>query len=407
MLLPNSKLEAQTLIVFAAAAQAAEYFTCKSSRHGSRLNKPTRHRERRSVRDVYMSLGSQYFRHEIEATFKETAKIHRLARRKHRRQLRRGNNRNPTPPPPPSGKIDTSVRLACALRYYAGGSPYDIMPTYGISHTEQFDSVWYVVDAVNKTKEFDIKYPECHEEQKKIAEDFFGVSTVKFDCRCGSIDGILIWTLKPTLVDAKAVGVDQQKFMCGRKHKFGLNCQAVCDVRGRFLDISITCGGASTWFTPYPNTSGGPKDNYNFFHSQLRIRIECAFGMLVQRWGILRSAMPRNISIAKTITLVLAFAKLHNFCIDAADEVAANPLLQAEHHMTTNESGSVPLVLNADASKILGREVTTPEDLIGGGEHFDDVPRQFRRRQQDDYHRTRLCIHVQDTFMTRPRRMST
>jgi hypothetical protein len=42
---------------------------------------------------------------------------------------------------PPNGKIHTSVRLACALRYSAGGSPYDIMSTYGISNTEQFDSV--------------------------------------------------------------------------------------------------------------------------------------------------------------------------------------------------------------------------------------------------------------------------
>jgi hypothetical protein len=38
-----------------------------------------------------------------------------------------------------------------------------------------------MVDAVNKTNEFDIKYPESHEEQKKIAEDFRGVSTVKFE----------------------------------------------------------------------------------------------------------------------------------------------------------------------------------------------------------------------------------
>jgi hypothetical protein len=92
MLLSNSKLKAQTLIVFAMAAQTAEHFTCKRSRDGSRLNKPTRHRERRSVRDVYMCLGSQYFRrayrmsyksfwelylqlkHEIEATFKEAPK---------------------------------------------------------------------------------------------------------------------------------------------------------------------------------------------------------------------------------------------------------------------------------------------------------------------------------------------
>ena len=48
--------------------------------------------------------------------------------------------------------------------------------------------------------------------------------------------------------------------------------------------------------TPFPNVSGNENmkymDNYNFYHSQLRIQIECAFGMLVQKWGILRMAMP-------------------------------------------------------------------------------------------------------------------
>lgn len=231
---------------------------------------------------------------EIKNAFKEAATIHKRERRRRvRRAARRGNNRNPLPPPPPNGRIDTSIRLAVALRYFAGGSPYDVITTFGISHSEVFPSVWYVVDAINKTKQFDILYPESHEEQKKIAEGFKEASSVNFDCCAGAIDGILIWILKPTLADAKAVGVDQQKFMCGRKHKFGLNCQAVCDVRGRFLDISITCGGASSdvvafegsdlkrrldlgllalnlilfgdnayinskyMVTPYPNTSGG------------------------------------------------------------------------------------------------------------------------------------------------------
>jgi hypothetical protein len=31
---------------------------------------------------------------------------------------------------------------------------------------------------------------------------------------------------------------------------------------------------------PYAATSGGTKDTNNFYHSQLRIQIECAFGML-------------------------------------------------------------------------------------------------------------------------------
>ena len=32
--------------------------------------------------------------------------------------------------------------------------------------------------------------------------------------------------------------------------------------------------------TPYRNVKSGPKDAFNFFQSQLRIRIECAFGLI-------------------------------------------------------------------------------------------------------------------------------
>lgn len=37
------------------------------------------------------------------------------------------------------------------------------------------------------------------------------------------------------------------------------------------------------------------KDDYNFHHFQLRIRIECTFGMLIQGWGLLKTPMPQNI----------------------------------------------------------------------------------------------------------------
>ena len=204
--------------------------------------------------------------------------------------------------------------------------------------------------------------------------------SLKHDVCAGAIDGILVWIHKPTLTEAKSVGIDQQKFFCGRKNKFGLNCQAVCDVRGRFLDISITYGGASsdllafenskfynlleegmlmdgllifgdnaypnTFYmtTPYPATNGGPKDNYNFYHSQLRIRIECAFGMLVQRWGILRMAMPMGFTIKKTIALVNCLAKLHNFCIDEVDGSSGvfsvdQPLAEDAANIASNVAG--------------------------------------------------------------------
>ena len=149
-------------------------------------------------------------------------------------------------PPVRNGPITTCVRLACAIRFFAGGSPYDIMGKYGISHSEVMESVWYVVVAVNTVEEFAIEYPESADEQERIAQEFKRVSQANIDICAGAIDGILIWIAKPTSKQAARAEVNQGKFLCGRKGKFGLNCQAVSDVRGRILDISIGYGGSSS-----------------------------------------------------------------------------------------------------------------------------------------------------------------
>jgi hypothetical protein len=121
---------------------------------------------------------------------------------------------------------------------------------------------------------------------------------------------------KPSEKDAKICGLSRKKMLCARKGKFGLNMQAVSDCRGRIRDMSINYGGASAdciafeasdlfnelengllhpslsldgdnaylnksyMETPFPNVSGGGEDVYNFYHSQLQIRIECCFGQL-------------------------------------------------------------------------------------------------------------------------------
>jgi hypothetical protein len=54
----------------------------------------------------------------------------------------------------PNGPISPDVRLACAIHWFAGGSPYDIMTTYGIGHTDTINSCWYVVDAINRHPNF-------------------------------------------------------------------------------------------------------------------------------------------------------------------------------------------------------------------------------------------------------------
>jgi hypothetical protein len=95
-----------------------------------------------------------------------------------------------------------------------------------------------------------------------------------------------------------------------------------------YIDLSFVA-------MPFPNVSAGSKDVYNFFHSQLCIRVKCAFSMLVHCWGILRSATPLGITI-KTVALVNALAKLHNYiacmdCTDTACELTTEDLSNILH----------------------------------------------------------------------------
>ena len=144
-----------------------------------------------------------------------------------------------------NGPSETSIWLACAICYFAGGSVYDLMIKYGISNSAVYDSIWAVVDAVNLLPEFFIQYPDDCNRQKAVAAAFQTASTVRFDSCAGAIDGILIWMTKPTNPHCAEAGVRPKNFLCGRKHKYGLNCQAVSDCRGRFLDISMRYGGAT------------------------------------------------------------------------------------------------------------------------------------------------------------------
>jgi hypothetical protein len=122
--------------------------------------------------------------------------------------------------------------------------------------------------------------------------------------------------------------------------------------------------------TPFSGTAGGSKDAYNFYHSQLQIQIVCAFGILTSRWAILRKARPANITIKRGVALVVALARLHNFCIDETNAKAnvdsldtsscVVPALPARDELDIEEEGAVPVD-------------PTPEQLLHGRQHFNDV----------------------------------
>ena len=113
---------------------------------------------------------------------------------------------------------------------------------------------------------------------------------------------------------------------------------------------------------------------------QVRIKIECAFGMLVNRWGILRKAMPAGIGLKKTGSLVMCLCRLHNFCIE--HNATLNPL---DNSGTANIAPALAID-NVDIRAHRGLpydvDLEPPEALLGGGEHFDDVTRNARREMQ-------------------------
>ena len=444
--------------VVQAAACAASYLLQQSGKpqKESHAGRVAIRRVRRSVREIYSVLGADYFRRAYRMSYESFWQLHsklatrinaaRLTARRYVPKGRRKGGRYRSPPIR-NGRISTSVRLACALRVFAGGSVYDLMSNYGISHTDVMDSVWHVVHAVNNLPEFRIEYPSSVDEQRRIAADFERVSGVGFDNCAGAIDGVLIWMQKPTLREAKRVGVDQMKFFCGRKGKFGLNCQAVGDVNGRILDLSIAYGASAAdcvafeasdlyarlekgllkdglvlfgdnaylnsafMATPYSNVSGNSnkksEDNYNFYHSQLRIRVECVFDMLAARWGILRTAMHSKYTVTKTIGLVFALARLHNFCLDERRRrpgeapMAADPLLDIDQeHMLNEDDGYIEM----EHSNV--HNITMPTALMDVGHHFDDVARTTRRprrkHSEDELPRTKLHDKVCRMHACRP-----
>ena len=125
----------------------------------------------------------------------------------------------------PNGSISAFLKLSAALCYFGGGSYHDIFIFHGISKSEFYECVLDVVlDAVNQHFRGSPQYLSSHQMQKKIVKGFSSKSAAGFTNCAGCIDGILLWIEKPS--EAECLRIE---YYCGRKGKYGLNLQAVCD----------------------------------------------------------------------------------------------------------------------------------------------------------------------------------
>ena len=149
------------------------------------------------------------------------------------------------------------------------------------------------------------------------------------------------------------------RYYVPRKAEYCLLCMAMCDVERRFLDFDISQAPTThdslahavspmgqrvkdgelaahgmgffinsdsafmhtgSMVTP----SGDPDlDDYDFEQSSNRMAIECTFGVLIHRWGILWK--PLKVAFRRRVPLISACMRLHNFCIDQQKEEKSTP----------------------------------------------------------------------------------
>lgn len=217
---------------------------------------------------------------------------------------------------------------------------------YHISKRECYSSMWATIDAINGHPEFLIEFPIGDVGKLQQIELDFALAhmrrygSMSWRGEVGAIDGMDISQRNP----GKAVR-NPLRFHVDRKDGYELLCIAICDAHRRFTfydmshearshdsnawagtplgvkinegalplpfflngDAAFTC--TNSMITP----TGGATD-FDFYQSSNRMAIECAFGMLVRRWGVFWR--PLEVKFKRRTALVGAAMRLHNYCID-------------------------------------------------------------------------------------------
>ena len=213
--------------------------------------------------------------------------------------------------------IPIEARLACALRYFAGGDPIDLKLIYCMSKQQIMLCVWRAVDAINLCLDNIIFPIDDIQALGELERDFrAGTRGGFWQGQVGAIDGVHFKMKCPT-----AQVKDPMRYYIARKQEFALLAIAICDYHRRFTYVDISHASqthdSTAWAAtdlgvrvargdlPYPfflngdgafplgpnmivpSTGDASLDNFDFYQSSTRMAIECAFGILIRRWGLL------------------------------------------------------------------------------------------------------------------------
>lgn len=319
------------------------------------------------------------------------------------------------------GAIAAEVCVYSCLRYLAGGSYSDIRFFTGVSTASLYRIIWKCIDAINACPELIIKFPTTNDEVIEAARGFQTISTQGCVWNCVSVvDGYHLQIVTPSKTEVKNV----RSFFSGHYQTYGLNVQAACDHHCRFTYLGIAGPGvmgdrdainqvklgamvenlpglycvigdcaytATEHMIPiYRNAEKVKRqDNFNFFASQLRIRIEMAFGLMVKKWAIL--TRPLSLKLKKIKRLMVAIARLHNFCIN---ERLASQLCTRS---TTNNGDNVPVYTPRNVS--FSAQETMLREIAADFE-YEDMEHAFENAWS--MNRDRMAKEIEYLQLTRP-----
>lgn len=245
------------------------------------------------------------------------------------------------------GPIVTEIALHCLLRWLGGGSYLDIRISAGISVSSFYVCIHKCMNAILLCDALSFSMPKTEEELNRASEEFESISFNSVIDGCiGCLDGFLLAIQTPP----KSQTGNVKAYFSGHYQCYGINVQAVCDSKCRFISVSVAAPGGSNDIAAFRKThlhsilenlpigkyiigdnayicsehlltpfsgdqrNDARKDAFNFYLSQVRIRIEMAFGLLTTKWRILRR--PLQVKLKYAGKVLLCVARLHNFCIN-------------------------------------------------------------------------------------------
>lgn len=135
--------------------------------------------------------------------------------------------------------VQPTLQLSMTLCWLAGGRWQEMRKTHGVSNAYFRRCVWKVIQAIDSV--LHIRFPFNNEEElKQISQGFLDISSEGLLQHCvGALDGYVAEIQRPTV--AECANPDRYRT---RKSEYGINMQAVCDSRRRFLSISVKCPGS-------------------------------------------------------------------------------------------------------------------------------------------------------------------